>query len=196
MDESWMETWGLWAVLIGAILEGETVLIAAGYAISHGLLPAWPTIAVAIFGATLGDHIFYFVGRFWGARLFQRILMMRRVRYRASIFLRRWGRAAAFATRFAYGLRAALPMSMGASKFPATIFSPFNALGAVTFAMLYLSLGFFFGEAVGEAFARVAHFWVVVWIVGIGALIWAIREWWVFRSLRREDEPGAGEPEQ
>jgi membrane protein DedA with SNARE-associated domain len=117
--------------------------------------------------------------------------MFRRLRYRASIFLRRWGWAAAFVTRFAYGLRAGLPMSMGAARFPATIFSPFNMLGALVFSVLYLSLGFFFGEAVGGLLARTraAHFWVAVWIVAIGALIWTIWEWRAFRDLLRDPDP-------
>jgi membrane protein DedA with SNARE-associated domain len=192
MEASWMESWGLWAVLIGAILEGETVLIAAGYAISHGMLPPLPTFVVAALGATLGDHFFFFFGRFWGGLLFQRVVMFRRLRYRASIFLRRWGWAAAFATRFAYGLRAGLPMSMGAARFPATVFSAFNLFGAVVFAALYLSIGFFFGEAVGGLLARTraAHFWVVVWIVGIGALIWVIWEWRAIRYLSQDPDPG------
>ena len=42
---------------------------------------------------------------------------------------------------------------------------------------------------IGPAQTRAAHFWVVVWIVGIGALIWLIWEARVLLTVWREPRP-------
>lgn len=193
MQPTWIEEWGLWAVLLGAIFEGEATFIAAGYAVSQGYLPPAPTFAVAMGGGMLGDHMFYLVGRVWGARLFRRFAGLRRVRARATLLLRRWGRLTAFTVRFAYGLRMVVPLFMGSLRFPLATFFLFNLLGALAFASIYLSLGYFFGELVEEAVGRVqgSHLRTLLAIVLIGALLWMAREWRIFHP--KEEEPGADE---
>lgn len=197
MQASWLEGWGLWAVLLGAVLEGETVLIAAGYAASQGYIPILPTLAVAVGGATLGDHLFYLLGRYWGAQLFRHLPALRTLRGRAERSLERWGRLTAFATRFAYGLRAVLPATMGAVRFPLVVFSSFNVLGATAFAAVYLSLGYFFGEAMEELVgrARSRQMEVLIGIAAVGALLWIVREWRLFHPRPGESGPESSEGE-
>lgn len=196
MQSSWIETYGLLAVFIGALVEGEAVFIAAGYALSEGYLPLGPTLGLAVLGGTLGDHFFFLLGRFWGARLLRRFGGMRAVRARAQLLMRRWGRATAFATRFAYGLRAVLPLTIGASRFPVLTFAVFNGLGAVLFAGVYLSVGYFFGEALEELLgrARGVELYVLTGILALGGLLWVVREWRIFHPRGPVEEvPPAGE---
>jgi membrane protein DedA with SNARE-associated domain len=191
MQTSWMETYGLWAVLLGGIVEGETVFVAAGYAASQGYLSFAPSLALGFAGATLGDHFFFWTGRTWGAWLLRRAGGMRPLRARAVLLIRRWGRATAFASRFAYGLRSVVPLVMGSARFPALTFSMFNLLGSAAFATLYLSLGYFFGEAMEELLGRTrGEEWkILVGIVTAGALVWIIREWRIFHPRESLEEP-------
>lgn len=169
----WIQAYGLWAVLIGAVLEGEAVLIVAGYAVAQGLLPAGPTLLAAVLGATLGDHAFYLVGRTWGTALVRRSARLRRLRAHAVLQVRRWGRSAAFTLRFTYGLRAVLPLSLGAVRFPPGLFSPYNVLGALAFAVVYLTLGYLFGEAAQAVFTHVrGHLPIPLLILAVAAVIW------------------------
>ncbi|HEU4452116.1 MAG TPA: VTT domain-containing protein, partial [Longimicrobium sp.] len=147
-----IHAYGVWAVLVGGVLEGEAVFLVAGYAASQGLLPAGPTLLAAVLGATLGDHGFYLVGRVWGPGVVRRSPRLRRLRAHGVLLVRRWGRGAAFGMRFAYGLRGVLPLSLGAARFPPALFVPFNLLGALAFACAYLGLGYVFGEAAEELF--------------------------------------------
>ena len=96
--------------------------------------------------------------------------LLQKVRARATLLLRRWGRSTAFFVRFAYGLRLILPLTMGATRFSFRLFVPFNALGSLAFAGIYLLLGFFFGEAVGGLLERIegAESWVLVGIAVLG----------------------------
>ena len=183
----WIGTYGVWAVFAGGIVEGEAVFIAAGYAVSQGYVAPGPALLAAVLGATLGDHGWYVAGRLWGGPLLRRVPAFRRVGGRAVLWARRWGRGAAFGLRFAYGLRSVLPLSLGAARFPPALFVPLNALGAVAFALVYLSLGYFFGEAAERLFVRVRGFapQVVVTVVVVGLVVWGIREWSLFRGRRR-----------
>jgi len=193
----WISEYGVWAVFAGGLFEGEAVFIAAGYAVSQGYVAAGPALLAAVLGATLGDHAWYLAGRLWGVPLLRRVPAFRRVHGRAVLWVRRWGRGAAFGLRFAYGLRSVLPLSLGAARFPPALFVPLNALGAAAFSLVYLSLGYFFGEAAERLFVRVRAFapQVVVAVVVIGLVVWAIREWSLFhgRSAARPDAPD-GDP--
>ncbi len=116
-------------------------------------------------------------------------------------WLRRWGRGAAFGLRFAYGLRSVLPLTLGAARFPPALFIPANVAGAVAFAGVYLSLGYFFGEAAERMFAHVRGSAprVAAGITTVGMAAWAGREWWLFherkQAARRPSSPAARLPD-
>lgn len=189
MWETWIENYGYLAVFLGSILEGETILILAGYSMSRGYLDPVLTYALAVAGGTMGDSIYYWLGRRYGARVMSWLAVPRPFRVRATVLLRRWRRQAAFTTRFAYGLRVPLPLLIGASRMPAHVFHLYNLIGAASFAALYLLLGFLFGEAVEEIVGRVRPYeqWILLALAGLGALIWLVREWTLLRSRDPEE---------
>lgn len=191
MDGAWIEQYGYWAVFVGGILEGETVFVAAGYGVSQEYLAPLPAFLAAVAGGAVGDTLYYALGRAYGARLIRALPVLRRPRARAVLLLRRWGRATAFLTRFAYGLRIVLPLSIGAARLPWPVFLLFNLLGSVAFAATYLSLGYLFGETLEEALGRLRGHEgpILLGIALAGAAFWAVREWRIFRS------PEPGEPD-
>jgi len=193
MKGSWVEQYGYWAVFLGAVLEGETVLISAGYALSQDYLRPLPTFLAAAAGGTLGDLAYFLLGRLYGTRLIRTFAVLRRLRARAVLILRRWGRATAFLTRFAYGLRVVLPLSIGAARLPVPIFVLFNVLGSVTFTTVYLSLGYAFGEALEEVLGRAkAHEGeIVAGLLAVGVLAWVGRRWVLYRSGLAAEAEGA-----
>ena len=80
--------YGYLAVFVGSLLEGETVLVLAGFAAHQGYLSLPLVLAVAFVGGTLGDQIFFWLGRAWGQSLLDRIPhsehRVRRVRARPT----------------------------------------------------------------------------------------------------------------
>jgi membrane protein DedA with SNARE-associated domain len=188
MGGAWIEQYGYWAVLVGGILEGETVFVAAGYGLSQEYLRPLPTFLAAVAGGTIGDVAYYTLGRIYGARLIRAVPFLRRLRARAVLLLRRWGRASAFVTRFAYGLRIVLPLSIGAARLSWPVFLLFNLLGSVAFAATYLTLGYLFGETLEEILGRLRGYEgrILLGVALAGAVFWAVREW----KLVRSTEPG------
>ena len=60
--DAYIEHFGYLAVLLGTFLEGETVLILAGFAAHRGYLDLTLAIAAAFVGTLCGDQLFYYIG--------------------------------------------------------------------------------------------------------------------------------------
>lgn len=180
----YIQSYGYWAVFLGGLLEGETILILAGYSISRGYLDFLPVLLLATAGGVIGDFAYFSLGRRYGPGVIRRFPSLRRLRARGILIVRRWGRMTAFLTRFAYGLRVVLPMTMGASRMRPSLFLAFNTLGAFAFALFYLTLGYLFGEAVEELVGRVRPYerWIVLGVVVTGCILWMLRRWGLLRS--------------
>ena len=133
--------YGLAAVFAGAVLEGETVLLLAGYAAHRGYLDFPAVVAVA------GDQFWFWLGRRHGARLIAcRPRLADRVA-RALRLIERHPRASILAMRFVWGLRSALPLALGMSRVRATQFLALNVASALLWAPLVAALGYAFGAA-------------------------------------------------
>jgi membrane protein DedA with SNARE-associated domain len=189
MWELWIERYGYWAVFLGSFLEGETILVIAGYSISRGYLDAGTTYLLAASGAALGDSMYYWIGRRFGPRVIRRLPTARPVRARAALLLRRWKRRSAFIARFAYGLRLVLPLLIGVARMRPAVFHLYNTLAALCFAAVYLTLGFLFGEAAQELLGRVRPYEgrILAGFALTGLLIWAVREWRLHRARIDEE---------
>jgi membrane protein DedA with SNARE-associated domain len=188
MWEHWIATYGYFALFLGTMLEGEAVLIIAGYSLARGYLDPAPTYLVAVSAAATADAMYFWLGRSFGARMVRAFPRLRPLRARATLFVRRNGHTAAFLSRFAYGLRLVLPMMIGALRMRPAIFHIFAALAAVCFAAVYLCVGYLFGQAIATLIGRVSA-WETAIVVGVlllGILAVAYRDWRIYRSDRPE----------
>ena len=139
--------YGYIGVFAGSLLEGETVLILAGFAAHQGHLSLSWVIAVAFCGGTLGDQIFFFIGRHYGESLLRRLPRLARSAERVNRLLLRHHAGLIVGVRFMYGLRIAGPIVIGMSQVSARRFLLFNLLGAAIWAVAIAGIGFFFGHA-------------------------------------------------
>lgn len=137
--------YGLRAVFFGALAEGESVLLVAGYAAHRGLLKLPEVMLVAFVAGTLGDQLYFFLGRRFGPRLFARFASLSRQAQRVQPLLNRYPNALILGIRFIYGLRTAGPIAMGAMGVPGLKFVALNMLGAAIWAALIAALGYQFG---------------------------------------------------
>lgn len=169
--------YGYLAVFVGTVLEGEAVVLLAAYAAHEGYLSLPIVIGVACVGATLGDQIFFFIGRRFGTRLLARFPVLRERAARVDQMLLRHPGPVIIGVRFAYGLRIAGPIAIGMSSLEARRFLLFNAIGALIWAPLIAAAGFAFGQTLDwlfvdlkrfESFGFVALIAVIVVVVGIG----------------------------
>lgn len=137
--------YGLITVLVGSLLEGETVLLLAGYAAHRGYLDFAAVVGVAMLGAVIGDQTGFVLGRRQGARLIaHRPWLGDKIR-RAGVLVERHPVKILLAMRFAWGLRTALPIAIGMSRISWQRFLLLNLLSALLWAPLIAGTGYYFG---------------------------------------------------
>jgi membrane protein DedA with SNARE-associated domain len=186
-----IQQYGYAAVALGAFLEGETVLILAAASAHLGYLKLPAVLVAATVGAFVGDNVYFFAGRFYGPRLMQRFPSLARAVPRVDRFVGRWRALAVILLRFAYGLRIAGPIVLGAGRMRTLTFVWANALGAAIWALLLGAIGWGFGHAAASLFgdvARIEHIALGVFIavvVLVSVLHFAAR-----RYLDRSDGRG------
>jgi membrane protein DedA with SNARE-associated domain len=139
--------YGYWVVFLGALAEGETVVVTAGFAAHRGLLQLPLVIGLAFLAATLGDQLAFVLGRRHGARLMARFPLLRKHSQRLQALLQRHPDAAILSVRFLYGMRTAGPIALGALGVPHLKFALLNMLSAALWAVGLGLLGYQFGNA-------------------------------------------------
>jgi len=166
-----IDTYGYWAVLVGTLLEGETILLLAGFAAHLGHLDLYFVIIVAVIGGFIGDQVFFFLGRYQGQRILDRFPKYARATARAQEMLGRYNLPIILGMRFLYGLRAALPFAIGTSNITVSRFQLLNLAGALVWAATVTSAGYLLGHAAEYALGDLQKYeeiaFAVLAIVGI-----------------------------
>lgn len=168
---------GYWVLALGCFLEGETVLLLAALAARGSYLSPAGVFAVAAVAAAAGDQSFYWIGRLRGPALLQRFPGLEA---RAATLQARVGGHDAWlivGLRFAWGMRIAGPVALGALRVPARRFAAFNVLGAVMWAAAIGGLGWFAGAAAERMLGDLRRVEVPLFaaIAAVGALAWWVR---------------------
>lgn len=141
-----LEQYGYLAILVGSFLEGETILMLGGIAAEDGYLHLHWVILIAFIGTLCGDQLYFLLGRRYG-----RTWLLRRPRWQAKarrldILMQRWGVMLILLFRFMYGVRTAAVLVFGMSDIGLLRFALFNALGALLWAGVIGTLGYWFGH--------------------------------------------------
>ncbi|MDY0330988.1 MAG: DedA family protein [Thiomonas sp.] len=182
MIEDFVRHYGYAAVALGALAEGETVLLLAGYGAHRGWLE-WPlVVVVAAIAATLGDQFFFFMGRWFGPHLLRRFSSLERQLPRVQRLLHRGAPWAIVSVRFLYGLRIAGPVLIGIAGVAPWRFVVFNTLGAFLWAPLFTGLGWFFGAGVAQLASRLQ--WAEEILLALAVVI-ALIAWRIGKSRQR-----------
>lgn len=171
-------TYGYAVLLAGTFLEGETVLVAAGYLAWRGYMDPALVILCAFAGSTLGDQTFFWIGRRHGQPWLQKRPQWRAKMSRVDALMARYGRLVLLGFRFIYGLRTITPFALGMSTLPFRTFAFYNVISALIWATIVGGAGYLFGSAMERFLKHLVHYEHIV-IVGIllaGILIWLFRK--------------------
>ncbi|MES2869694.1 MAG: DedA family protein [Pseudomonadota bacterium] len=141
-----LATYGYLAIFIGCLLEGETILILGGMAAHQHVLKLLPVIGYASLAGMLGDQLLFWTGRYFGARLLPRLHKQQATIDRVTQLINQHPATSIFSVRFLYGMRLLGPMVIGACKVSPLKFACINLLGAVTWASVFASAGYWAGE--------------------------------------------------
>jgi membrane protein DedA with SNARE-associated domain len=153
------QQYGYWAIFWGILLEnvglpipGETVTIVGGFLAGSDQLKYSLVLTDAVFGATIGGHIGYWIGRVGGYPLLLNIGKLLRFKESQIADLRNQfsqnDAKAVFVGRFIALLRVFASPLAGIAGMPYLKFTIYNTLGAIAWATTMVSLAFFAGELI------------------------------------------------
>jgi membrane protein DedA with SNARE-associated domain len=174
--ESLIVTYGYLFIFIGTFLEGETILILAGFAAHRGYLMLPGVILAAFLGSLFGDQMFFYLGRKHSQAIIARRPIWKSRVKKAQNLLERFQTPMILSFRFLYGFRTVSPFVIGMSEVSAGKFLLLNAIGALTWAIVIGSGGYLFGSALEAVIGNIKNYEIIILggIATAGILIWIV----------------------
>lgn len=172
-----IEQYGYIAILVGTFLEGETIVVIAGFLAHQEYLRLDGVIAAAFAGGMLGDQLYFYIGRMKGREFVASRPRLSRHSEKAERLLSKHQIWLILGFRFIYGIRTVTPFILGASKVNAVLFLFLNTISALIWAVAIGFAGFYFGTALEATLGAVENYeFVVIGALAAGALaLWTLR---------------------
>lgn len=174
--EALIIAYGYPVVAVGTFLEGETILVMAGFAAHLGYLQLPWVITAAFVGSLLGDQFAFFLGRHYGMDYLKKKPSWESRLERVNRMTEDYRTAVILGFRFLYGLRNVIPFALGMSPISVPRFVLYNSLGALIWAVVVGTAGYLFGHAVEAVLGDLRNLEVVVVavIAAVGGIIWSV----------------------
>ena len=179
-----LQKFGYLAVFVGTFLEGEAILVMAGFFAERGHLDIFLVIFVGFVGA-FGGHIFWFwLGRTQGVKLLDRFPKMRKHFGKGIRMFERYGPAAIFITQWLYGLRVTCAVIIGISRISIVKFLIYEAITCIIWSAVIGALGYYFGQAIEAVLGRVEG--IEKW--GLAVLVVVALSFWIYHKMKEKKE--------
>jgi membrane protein DedA with SNARE-associated domain len=152
-----VEQYGLLAVFLGCLAEGESAAILGGFFAHQGVFVPWQAFATAAVGAFLGDTAFYLTGRYFSDSGFVNRLRGRPGFSHVLGLVRDHPAKFVMLNRYAYGFRLIGGVASGLARIAVPKFLVLNALSSLIWAALFGTIGWFFGLGAEQLLGRALH---------------------------------------
>ncbi len=136
--------------VVTPFLPGDSLLFAAGAIAANPSEPLnlLPLMLLLILAAVLGDNVNYYIGRFFGTKIYDKNYRMIKREYidRTHLFYEKHGGKTIIIARFMPIIRTFAPFVAGVGTMTFTRFFLFNIVGGILWVILFCVSGFFFGS--------------------------------------------------
>lgn len=175
--ESIVIQFGYPALVIGLLLEGETMLILGAFMAHRGYLSLPLVILIGGLAGFASDQFFFWLGRTQGNQFLVKKPDWKPYVERARSLLSRNTNLLFISIRFMYGLRTVMPYVIGMSKADAKKFALLDLIGAFAWALAFGLAGHFIGHFMGLIFEDVKEHELMVasGILLVGGGVWLYR---------------------
>ncbi|MGD9913590.1 MAG: DedA family protein [Rhizobiaceae bacterium] len=186
-----IEQYGLFALFVGAMFEGEPAALVAGFLAHQGTFPAWAVGVVIFAGTCFADIAYFLAGRYLSHRAWVARIMQRPGFARARRLMHEHPVSFVVLRRFAYGVRPLTGLACGLSEMRVATFVTLTLMVAAVWSAIFCALGYFFGvgveTAIGAALEKHQTLILTVAAALVGLLIAVL----VIRRLSRRHVDGA-----
>jgi membrane protein DedA with SNARE-associated domain len=176
---------------VWTFLEGETMIVFAGFAAAQGLVDPVLLFIAAWFGSFAGDQFYFWLGRYFGPSLLRRFPSFRLGVDAALHWLERYDTTFILTFRFIYGIRNFSSFAFGISSVRSYRFLRLNFTAAALWALSFVAVGYFLGHAFRAVLGDIARSFGLV-MLGVFVAT-SVGVWLVHRVQRRRlTTPPAG----
>ena len=164
--------------LIGTLVPGHVAIIAGGFLAKVGVLNLYWVLSITIIGAILGDLMGFHLGRKYGMPLIDRLrryffVKDSQIEKTRSLIAKHTGKALVIG-RFSPITRALMPFLVGTGHTSYKKFWLFNIIGAVSWAVSSILIGYAFGASYHAISGYVGKALVIAVILAI-VIAWGYR---------------------
>lgn len=176
--EQWLVTHGPLAgyfiLFLGSLVEGESIVLTAGFFAYKGYLTLPNIIAVSFTATLLADQVLFYVGRAYGPQLLVKYPKLQPKADRIFNLLHKYNVIFILGFRFVYGIRTASPLVIGAAGVSIMRYTLLNFIAAVIWSVLsctagYL-LGYFFADTIDVVIQKAIRY-QEIFVISVIALI-------------------------
>lgn len=177
--KEFVKEWGYWAVFLGSLIEGESVILTASFLAASGLLSIVKIMIVAFTGTLLADQTLFFFGYYYGEgiliKIKNRFPRIEPYMQEGQRLIRKYETPYILSFRFLYGLRIISPVIIGSQKTPIKKFCVLNVVAAALWTLISC-LG---GYALGDLFLTLStpQKIIMVSVVVLLLVLWGVRKY-------------------
>ncbi len=177
--ETIISQFGYPALVLGLLLEGETVLVLAAFMAHRGYLELPWVILIGFVVTFASDQFFFWLGRTKGNQFLEIRPAWKPNVEKARSLLGRNMTLLFIGFRFMYGLRTVMPFVFGISKLDPKRFAFLNFIGAFLWALIFGIAGYLFGQLMEILLVDVGRYehWIALGLVLAGAGVWLYRHY-------------------
>lgn len=198
--ENFIAEYGLWAVLIGTMIEGELTLLFAGVLAHYGLFSYGEVFLCGTIGGFIGDSLAYVFGH-TGKRSVRRFGFMEYAQPRLEKLCQKYGIYSIFLVKYIYGLRTASAVFWGFAQMGFKRFGPLTLASCMVWVGLLTGGGYFFSEAIELVIGRVQRLGLMLLVafavaVLVAGVVLIIERFWISHNIPELGVLGLREPRQ
>ncbi|PAF44844.1 DedA family protein [Helicobacter sp. 11S02596-1] len=159
------QTWGYLILFLYCMGSGYVGIVIAGILSSLGSMDIGISIVVAFLGNTFGSSVLALLGRYQKADILKYFSKHRRKVALVHLWMKRYGVWLIFINKYIYGVKTAVPIVIGLSKYDLRKFLILNAIACAIWAVLIGMVSFFASEVIKTIFVKVGDIGYVMPLV-------------------------------
>lgn len=180
-----VEEWGYLAVFLGSMVEGESIIIIAGFFAHEGILSLPKIIVISFIGTLFADQALYYVGRKYGIHFIDKYPSLKYRADKAFGLLKRYQNSFILSFRFIWGIRVISPIIIGSSGVTVKRFTILNVLAALIWSVGSCVGAYYFAHLILEYLILFPR--ILFGVVAAAALIIVVYKVWQKRKLQIEE---------
>jgi membrane-associated protein len=164
-------------LLLGIILPGDSLLLAAGVFAGRGKLPIGWLVPLVIISAIIGYEVGYSIGKKIGPRLFKRddgFLFRKEYMAKIEEFFNKYGAVTLVLARFIANVRTIVSAVAGASGMDRRRYFTYNVLGAILWGGGVTLLGYWLGNNVPNIDKYIIPLVIIALLLMYAVTVWQL----------------------